>query len=251
MLELTRAKGVQWILGGDETERTDAGIQVYNSAFLVGKSGGLESTYRKRRLVIFGEYVPFERALPFLRHLTPIGGSFSEGREVVLFELAGGKGRAAPVICFEDVFPRGARTHVSLRTDFLLELTNDGWFGEGSAQWQHLAAAVFRAVENGVPVVRCTNTGVTCWIDRHGIVRQMLEVEGRGVYGAGHLVCEVPLGQQRETTFYRERGDWFGWSCVVSVLWMGGRKWLVGKRKQGEGPGERQGNEGDKKDLGS
>jgi apolipoprotein N-acyltransferase len=249
MLELTRSKGVQWILGGDETERTDAGVQVYNSAFLVGKSGVLESTYRKRRLVIFGEYVPFERALPFLRHLTPIGGSFSEGGQVVLFELAGGKGRAAPVICFEDVFPHGARTHVSLRTDFLLELTNDGWFGEGSAQWQHLAAAVFRAVENGVPVVRCTNTGVTCWIDRHGIVRQMLEVEGRGVYGAGHLVCEIPLGQQRETTFYRERGDWFGWGCVVSAVWLGGRKWLVGKVKRGSEERETVQKEGDEKDL--
>jgi apolipoprotein N-acyltransferase len=205
---------------------------VYNSAFLIGKTGNLEATYRKRRLVIFGEYVPLERFLPFLRHLTPIGGSFSEGEKVVLFDLGEGRGKAAPVICFEDVFPHGARTHASFETDFILELTNDGWFGEGSAQWQHLAAAVFRAVENGVPVVRCTNTGITCWIDRHGIVRQILEVDGNNVYAANFLSCEVPLGQQRETTLYREYGDWFGWSCVVGIVGFGGRKWLMQRAKR-------------------
>lgn len=232
MLQLTRSKGVKWILGSDEPESDGTEWRVYNSAFLIGKNGALEATYRKRRLVIFGEYVPFERFLPFLRHLTPIGSSFSEGDRPVIFDLGEGKGRSAPVICFEDVFPHGARTHVSRDTDFLLELTNDGWFGEGSAQWQHLAAAVFRAVENGVPVVRCTNTGVTCWIDRHGIRRQTLGEGAKGVYGPGYLICEIPLGQQRETTLYREKGDWFGWSCVLGTVWWTGRKWLVRQGKK-------------------
>ena len=72
----------------------------------------------------------------------------------------------SPLICFEDMFPHLARQAVRDDTDFLVNLTNDGWFGDSAEQWQHMASAVFRAVENGVPLVRCCNNGVTCWIDR-------------------------------------------------------------------------------------
>jgi apolipoprotein N-acyltransferase len=240
MLAVTRPKAVKWILGGDETEKTDGELKVYNSGFLIGTNGQLESTYRKRRLVIFGEYVPLEKSLPFLKYLTPIGGSFSEGKGPVGFELGAGKGVASPVICFEDVFPHGARTHVHAGIDVLLELTNDGWFGEGSAQWQHLAAAVFRAAENGVPVVRCTNTGITCWIDRYGRVREILQVDGINPYGAGYLIAEVPLGTQKEATLYREKGDWFGLSCVAVTLYSWLRNQLGRNQIRGIRGGEKE-----------
>ena len=84
-----------------------------------------------------------------------------------------------------------------------------------SAQWQHAAAAVFRAVENGRPLVRCANNGLSCWIDAHG---RMLEVYFPGdenIYRAGVKIAEVPLlGAEREMTIYWRNGDWFGWSCV-------------------------------------
>ena len=106
-------------------------------------------------------------------------------------------------------------------TDFLVNLTNDGWFGEGAAQWQHAAAAVFRAVENGVPLLRCSNNGLTCWVDEHGRIRQLLRTEGGSVYGAGVMRAEIPIraaAEKHAPTFYRTHGDWFGWACVVITV---------------------------------
>jgi apolipoprotein N-acyltransferase len=103
-------------------------------------------------------------------------------------------------------------------TDFLVNITNDGWFGESAAQWQHAFAAAFRAVENRVPLVRCSNNGLTCWFDAWGRMRELLLDEKGSVYGAGFLRCEVPVqapGQKRALTFYARHGDWFGWSCAA------------------------------------
>jgi apolipoprotein N-acyltransferase len=105
-----------------------------------------------------------------------------------------------------------------------LNLTNNGWFGEGAAQWQHAANAVFRAVENGVPLVRCTNNGLTCWIDAVGRMRQVLRAEVDDEYGPGFLVVELPLGTvdgTRVGTYYQRHGDVFGWGCVFLALGAG------------------------------
>jgi len=126
------------------------------------------------------------------------------------------------LICFEDVIPGLARQSAGDDTDLLLNLTNDGWFGQSAAQWQQAANAVFRAVENGLPLVRCTNNGLTCWIDSRGRLQQILRSESGSVYAAGFMIAKIPLlpaGQKREPTFYHRHGDWFGWGCVmVSVI---------------------------------
>ncbi len=216
--ELSRA-GAAWVFSAnDEGSGPDSG-KFYNAAFAVGRDGRLAATYRKRRLVIFGEYVPLAGVLPFLRHLTPIGDGFSAGVEPVSFDLAGAS--AAPVICFEDIFPHGVRGHVRPGTDFLLELTNDGWFGRGSAQWQHLANAVFRAVENGVALVRCTNNGVTGWVDATGVVREQLGERGDSVHAEGFVVVRVPVGLGGAgRTVYARHGDVLGWGCAAAACWM-------------------------------
>ena len=216
--ELSRA-GAAWVFSAnDEGSGLDSG-KLYNAAFAVGRDGRLAATYRKRRLVIFGEYVPLAGVLPFLKHLTPIGDGFSAGVEPVSFDLAGAS--AAPVICFEDVFPHGVRGHVRPGTDFLLELTNDGWFGRGAAQWQHLANAVFRAVENGVALVRCTNNGVTGWVDATGVVREQLGERGDSVHAEGFVVVRVPVGLgDAGRTVYARHGDVLGWGCAAAACWM-------------------------------
>src|SRR2546430_2548120 len=120
------------------------------------------------------------------------------------------------LICFEDVIPGLTRQSANDDIDFLLNLTNDGWFGESAAQWQQAANGVFRAVENGLPLVRCTNNGLTCWIDSRGRLREILRSESGDVYGPGFLVAKIPLpsaGQRRKPTFYHRHGDWFGWGC--------------------------------------
>ena len=97
-----------------------------------------------------------------------------------------------------------------------MNLTNDGWFGTGPEQWQHAANAVFRAVENGVPLVRCANNGLTCWIDPFGQVQQFYGQESGDIYGAGFVSFEVPLGQPLGRTVYNRYGDVFGWALVVT-----------------------------------
>ncbi len=210
------------VLGSDDaavrdTEDGQRETNYFNSSFLVRPDGELAATYRKRRLVIFGEYVPLLRWLPFLKWFTPIQGGFTAGERPVTFELGGLQVKCSTLICFEDVFPHTVREHVEEDTDFLLNLTNDGWFGESAAQWQHLANAAFRAVENGLPLVRCANNGVTCWVDAQGRVSEAGFPGSGDVYGAGFKLARVPLlaGEPRPPTFYRRHGDRFGWACVA------------------------------------
>jgi apolipoprotein N-acyltransferase len=217
--------GVWMVFGADDFELKEgpAGVlqtNYYNSSFLFTPEGRYVKSYHKRRLVIFGEYVPFGRWLPFMRYLTPIQGGFTPGEEAVRFDLPGSNASFKILICFEDVFPHYTREYVDPDTDFLLNLTNDGWFRESAAQWQHGVNALFRAVENGIPLVRSTNNGLTCWIDRRGRIREILWGAGGTIYEPGYLIAEVPLrsmGEAVPATLYRRYGDWFGWTAVLVV----------------------------------
>ncbi len=184
---------------------------------------------------MFGEYLPALRWLPFLRYLRETKGGFVPGKGPVPFQIDSPRARISTLICFEDVFPHLAREHVDDKTDFLLNLTNNGWFGESAAQWQHAVSALFRAVENGVPLVRCTNNGLTCWIDAHGRMHNVYFPGSGDVYQAGFKIALIPLhdsNQRRERTCYNRYGDWFGWSCVgitlASLTWalLGRRLWV-------------------------
>ena len=95
---------------------------------------------------MFGEYIPFEKTLPFMKYLSPIGASFSAGTEAVQFPVGEGKTTMAPVICYEDAFPHGVREHVLPGTTLLVNLTNDGWFGEGPVSYTHLTLPTKRIV---------------------------------------------------------------------------------------------------------
>jgi apolipoprotein N-acyltransferase len=210
------------ILGSDDIGRprqpahTDD-YDFYNASFLVNREGEFVARYRKRNLVIFGEYVPLTRWLPFLKWFTPVQSGFTPGTQAVPFELPDLGVKTSILICFEDVFPQVARGDVQPDTDFLVNLTNDGWFGESAAQWQQAATAVFRTVENGVPLIRCSNNGLTCWADAHGRLRQIFHDDQGNVYGAGFMTVEIPLlapGSEHAPTFYSRHGDVFGWVCV-------------------------------------
>jgi apolipoprotein N-acyltransferase len=222
-------------------------FDVFNAAFLFNPEGHCAAVYHKQKLVIFGEYIPLVRWLPFVKWFTPITGSFVAGDRAVPFEMninperrpparpgtntgfpnAGSETGApsesnihvktATLICYEDIFPELTRKYAQGDTDFLVNLTNDGWFGEGAAQWQQTAAAVFRAVENGLPLVRSSNNGLTCWVDANGRLREIFRDNTGSVYGAGAMTIKLPLsqpGEKRAPTFYNQHGDWFGWSCV-------------------------------------
>jgi apolipoprotein N-acyltransferase len=241
---LIRTHHVWMILNADDAEYRPDATNYFNAAFLFDPDGKFMNVYHKQKLVIFGEYIPLARWLPFLKYFTPITGGWTGGDKPVTFELERGASvrhkieivspepdstrvapaennfrvKTSPLICFEDSFPEVARAAANDDIDFLVNVTNDGWFGEGAEQWQHAANAIFRAVENGLPLVRCANNGLTCWIDDSGRVQQFLKDDRGDIHRVGALTVEIPLpapGEKRAPTFYHRHGDWFGWACVV------------------------------------
>jgi apolipoprotein N-acyltransferase len=191
----------------------------FNAAFLAGPDGRLRfrDIYHKQKLVMFGEYIPFVNWLPFVKWFTPITGGYTPGSSAVTFALENLQATASPLICYEDLFPQVGRTAAGGGASFLINLTNDGWFGQSAEQWQHEMGAIFRAVENGVPLVRSCNNGVTCWIDASGRQRKLFRDDSGSVYGSGILIFDLPI-EKHEETFYTRYGDWFGWSCVGIAL---------------------------------
>jgi apolipoprotein N-acyltransferase len=219
---LARKHHVWMIIGADDMEprpgaKSVEDIDFYNSSFLINPEGRIARDYRKRALVIFGEYIPLEHVLPLFKWFTPIQGGFTRGERAIPFELDSLQTKTSVLICFEDTFPHLTREYVEPDTDFLVNLTNNGWFGEGAAQWQHAAAALFRAVENGRPLLRCTNNGLTCWVDGYGRIRQIFRDARGTIYGPGYMITEIPLlssSEGRAMTFYNLHGDVFGWTCI-------------------------------------
>ncbi len=202
--------------------------EAFNAAVLVRPDGVIQQIYRKIHLVPFGEYVPWRKALPFMKWLTPIEGSLERGREFTVFEIGrikGGKDEGAQssnlpplhssvrfsvVICFEDTVPAVYRQFVRRGAQFMVNLTNDAWFKQSPAAEMHLANAQFRAIETRRPLVRCTNHGVTCVVDARGVVRSRLEP-----FVPGTLNTELTVPVDPPVTFYTEWGDVFVAGCAL------------------------------------
>ncbi|MGZ8940088.1 MAG: apolipoprotein N-acyltransferase, partial [Limisphaerales bacterium] len=227
VIDLARKHKVWAILGSDDAEmrpggRTLRDVDYYNSAFSISPDGELTGIYKKRQLVIFGEYTPFVKQLPFLRKISPAGeGGFTPGIKPIPFNLESLGVLASVLICFEDTFPHLVREYVEPNTDILVNLTNNGWFGESAAQWQHAATAIFRAVENRIPLVRCANNGLTCWVDPIGNIHEIYFPDSKDIYKAGFKLAEVPVlgpGEFRTLTFYTRHGDIFGWTCLALAV---------------------------------
>jgi apolipoprotein N-acyltransferase len=240
---LVRQHRVWLILGSDDLGLPAKAAaadkyEYYNASFLVTPDGEFLNRYVKRNLVVFGEYIPLVRWLPFVKWFTPIEGGFTPGTRPIPFALANLDVKICTLICFEDMFPFLARESAEEDTDFLVNLTNNGWFGESAAQWQHAAGALFRAVENGLPLVRCSNNGLTGWVDAHGRLRQVFRDERGTIYGPGFMRAEIPLlahDGKRVPTFYHRHGDWFGWACVaISAIVLARR--MLAARHPAQGP---------------
>jgi len=209
------------IIGSDDAEpRPNASnpdeANYFNSSFLVSPQGLLEGRYKKRNLVMFGEYVPFQHWLPFLKYLTPIQGGFTPGTNREPFVLSNLGVKTQVLICFEDIFP-----HFFFKQKTAYEIIAGDWSSDVcssdlAAQWQQAVSALFRAVENRVPLLRCANNGLTCWVDNFGRFVQILGYGQHNVYAQGTMTVEIPLLDKEERpprTFYTRHGDWFGWSC--------------------------------------
>ncbi len=208
----------------------DGYLRYYNSVGLIEPGGAVVGLYDKVHLVVFGEYVPLERYLPFLKLVTPIEGSFSSGAgpRTLVLAVDGRTVEFGPLICFEDVFGYLSRAMTRIGADVLLNLTNDGWFHDSPEPYQHAALSAFRAVETRRPLVRSTNTGITTLIDRLGRTRALLRRKGKCTEVSGVMHATVPI-YRPNLTFYTRFGDWFlvCW-CVLSAALVVTYRWRTG-----------------------
>lgn len=210
--------GVPLLFGALEVERNGMEPLCYNSAFLMDSQGELAGVYRKRHLVPFGEYVPFDKVFPVLRRLVPLGYTCWPGTEATVLEV--GSGALGILICFEDTVAELARDSVRAGARLLVNLTNDAWFDGSAGAVQHMAHCVFRCVENRTPAVRCANTGVTCFIDSTGLIegREVLAAADWGLCRDGFRMSQVALRDAGRTTVYGRYGDWtLGGPCGVGA----------------------------------
>ncbi len=165
----------------------------------------------------FGEYIPLRKIFPFFETVVPIG-DFSRGNEYSVFAAKPGKPQFSVLICFEDVFPELAAGFVRRGADFLINITNDAWFKDTLAPYQHLQASVFRAVENRVPVVRAANTGVSAFISASGvIISSVTNSDGKQTFIEGFNTGKICV-RSKGLTFYSRSGDWFTGFCLVFAL---------------------------------
>lgn len=206
------------LLGSIAIEHSSAGDQWFNGAFVVSPQGGLASTYyAKRRLVPFGEFVPMRPVLGWLSKFVEVGDDFQAGADPrpLLIALRGEPVALGPLICYEDIYSRLARSSAVAGSDLLVVLNNSGWFGEGGAAYQHAAHSVLRAVETRRPVVRVGNNGWSGWIDEYGNIRATLTNDEDSVYfrGTRNVTVSRDLRWQGRQSFYTQHGDWFVAVC--------------------------------------
>jgi len=203
----------------------DGKVRQLNGAVWFGADGRVGPVYAKRHLVPFGERMPFQAVFPALGRLELGQAEWTPGTGTVLFPSPAGP--FSCLVCFESIFPDLAREDVRRGARWLVNVTNDEWFGDSPALYQHAAMAPFRAVENHVPLARCANTGLTLFADAHGRVTSRLEVWTPGVLTA------TLAAPGRPTPFTRV-GDWPGMlaGIVVGVLLLvGARRALTARAR--------------------
>lgn len=209
---MVRQSKADLLVGAPTIGNLNEGLKFYNSAILYDSSGEEKKRTHKIHLVPFGEYIPLEPLLGVLRKWVAIG-HFTAGEERTIFVTEfldrdrPVKARFAVLICFEDIFPWLVHDLSGQGVDFLVNITNDAWFGKTAAPYQHAAASVFRAVENRVPVVRAANTGYSCFVSSTGQILDSVSDRGQEIFVTGQKTYELTL--KKIGSFYANFGDVF------------------------------------------
>ena len=213
------------LLTGAIGERPDpdspVGLSFTNSAVLYSPGGQVVAAYNKRHLVPFGEFLPLPALFGWLRPMTGITGDMAAGHRSVLFPLQGSAGGAAPLICYEALYPSLSRANLGHGT-LLAVISDDAWFGNTSAPWQLFRESGMRAAENGVYLVRAANTGLS------GIVAPDTTVPAIGpLFRQAVVTGNVRL--ETGQTFYRRHGEWVLRLSLSSLLFAAAILPLLGK----------------------
>jgi apolipoprotein N-acyltransferase len=204
-----------WVVTGSvgvtsATMAPDHATEIYNSAALVSPRGEWTARYDKVHLVPFGEYVPFKGIFSFAGGLTQQVGDYARGQSRAPLDAGGVK--LGVFICYESVFPDEVRQFARNGAQVLVNISNDGWYGDSGAYAQHLMQSRMRAVENQRWLLLDTNTGVTATVDPNGRIVAQLPRKVRATLRA-------PYGLTDTQTFYSRHGDWFAYLCaIISVV---------------------------------
>lgn len=198
--------------GKDPLKREKSG----NTALFFSPKGKVLGQYLKIRLIPLWEYIPYERIIHWPHFIIPSGKKnfLISGTESTVFNLA--RARFGVLICWENIYPDLSRRLVKKGADFIVNISNEAWFGNTAAPYQVLSMCVFRAVENRIPMVRATNTGISCFIDSHGRVKDRVRKGGEELFVDGVGTYEVPLSSTG--TFYTRYGDIMAFSCLAFTL---------------------------------
>ena len=192
-------------IGSNAAHSNDEG-PLFNSAALVSPQGEWATRYDKVHLVPFGEYLPFPSLFSFAGGLTKEVGQFEHGTSRHPLDAGGVK--LGLFICYESIFPDEVRQSADLGAQVLVNISNDGWYGDSGAYAQHLNQTRMRAIENDRWLLSATNTGVTAAIDPWGRIASRIPRKERSALVAPHTLISV-------TTFYTRHGDWFAYACAI------------------------------------
>jgi apolipoprotein N-acyltransferase len=209
MSSLARTANAPVIVGSigiDADPKDERGYDQYNSANFIAPDGTFAGRYDKMHLVPFGEYTPYKNLFFFAGNLLQDVGLFSHGKRRTVFTTGGHT--YGTFICYESVFADEIRQYSDLGADVLVNISDDGWYGDTSAAWEHLNMARMRAIENHRWILRATNTGVTAAIDPYG----------RVVMAAPrHIRTSLRVGfdYEHDLTFYAAHGDLFAYFCAL------------------------------------
>jgi len=209
--EIADRSGAFLLLGSSRAQkfegRENRKVEYHNSAFLIAPQQSQEiQRYDKIRLLPFGEYLPYPDRIPWHWIKIPASQGFEHGKDFTVFKID--DIRFAVNICWETIFPEFTRVFVQKGAQFIVNLSNLAWFGKSAAPYQALSINVFRAIENGIFVVRAANTGVSCIIDPCGrIIGRVENGKGEDLFVEGVFTGNiVPLDSK---TLYSRVGDWW------------------------------------------
>lgn len=219
MESLARRASLGMVLNNIHYSESPGPAHYYNSAYFLRSDGRELGRYDKIYLVPFGEYIPWRSLFFFAETVTKDVGSFTPGSEFYVAEM--GDRRLSAIICFEAIFPQLSRAFALRGSGLLVNLTNDGWYGESAAPYQHLQMARWRAIENRRFLLRATNSGITAVVEPTGRIQSATAL-GRAA------VCLGSFGFEYGKTFYCRRGEVFPILCVmitcVMVVWFARRR---------------------------
>jgi apolipoprotein N-acyltransferase len=199
-------KGVFAVVGSDKAVINGGAPDYYNAAFMVNPQGKITGEYSKHHLVPFGEYIPLQEVIPFVKKVVQRYGftGFKSGTKIDPFDFAGMK--IGPIICFDSFFPEISREHALKGAKALVHLSYETWYGVSPASAQIFSNAVLRAVENRLPIIRSVASGISGIINDRGEI-----LETTGLFEKKAFVYELKINEDKQMSFYTMHGDWFAW----------------------------------------